>query len=74
MTRTRNDNGQFANSTDPEDILEAMDEGTQYTTQNIADGVSIPYRTAKEYLDVLSDDGRVEKQLINARTALWTRN
>jgi predicted ArsR family transcriptional regulator len=76
MERQRDENSGRIEATHgrtPEDILSVMDRGDHYTTHDLADKVGIPARTARHYLDKLTDQGRVEKEKVNATTALWIR-
>lgn len=76
MERQRDQNNGRIESTHgrtPNDILNVMDRGEHYSTSDLADKVNIPARTARHYLDQLAERGRVEKEKINATTALWIR-
>jgi|GEM_PF-6389822 response regulator of citrate/malate metabolism len=74
MERTRNtNNGRFNNAHAPEDILRVMERGEIYSTGTLADKTSIARRTALKYLNELAEQGRIEKEMPNANTAVWIR-
>jgi len=59
--------------TRPEDILRVMERGEIYSTGTLADKTSIARRTALKYLNELAEQGRIEKEMPNANTAVWIR-
>jgi len=73
MKRTRNNDGQYSRDRSPKILLEEMERGEIYSTKNLADAVNIPQRTALRYLNELAEKGRVEKQMLNEKTAMWAR-
>lgn len=48
------------------------DHGEQFSTADLADKVDIPTQIARHYLGKLAEQGRVEREKINATTAFWT--
>ena len=66
------DTGQFTEKHPPEEFISAIETlGGSAGTQDIADEVDCPYRTAHHKLTQLEEAGRVESQKVgNAR--LWS--
>lgn len=66
------DTGQFTEKHPPEAFLTALEDlDGNAGTQDIADEVGCPYRTAHHKLTQLEEDGRVESQKV-ANARLWS--
>ena len=73
MVRNRNKRGQYTREHTPEIIFEAMELGEIYSTADIAEETGIAKRTTLRYLNELSEQGRIKKELPTSKTAIWIR-
>jgi len=53
LKRTRDEQGRFQASTSPDDVYEAMEPLEPYSTNEIADELGLPHRTALHYFNQL---------------------
>lgn len=67
----RNDEtGQFDATYSEDEFLDALEQGDDGTTSEVAEIVGCAYRTAYEYLTQLESDGRVRRRKLGS-TSVW---
>ena len=73
--RERDEEGKFSSehNISRTDIYQLMDPLEPYTSGEIADKAEIPRRTAYEFLNELSDAGKVRKKKPEPRRVIWIR-
>ena len=73
--KQRNEKGQYTaeHSVTVEDVFEEMEPLEPYTTREIADDLSIPRRTAYEFLEELAEGDRIRKKKPELRRVIWIR-
>lgn len=71
MTDAPNPSGSNDPQTTAEEVLGVMEPTDPYTTQEIADALDIPRRTANYRLNRMADDGEVRKKKHNKRRVSW---
>jgi predicted transcriptional regulator len=71
----RNEKGRFKaeHEITPEDVLEIMTPLEPYTTRELADMLDVPRRTVYNYLNELTENGRIRKKKTEPRRAIWIR-
>ncbi|WP_049985478.1 hypothetical protein [Halobellus rufus] len=73
LKRTRDEQGRFQASTSPDDVYEAMEPLEPYSTNEIADELGLPHRTALHYFNQLAQNDRIRKKKTGKRTVIWIR-
>jgi len=73
VERRRDEKGRFQASTSPDDVYEAMEPLEPYSTNEVADELGLPHRTALHYLNQLAKNGRIRKKKTGARSVIWVR-
>jgi DNA-binding MarR family transcriptional regulator len=71
--QARDDDGQFACSRDPGELLNAMDPLEPYATGELADLLDWPRRTTYKILDDLADAGEIRKKKPERSRVIWIR-
>jgi len=73
--RDRDEEGKFSSdhNVSRNDIYQLMDPLEPYTSREIADEANIPRRTAYEFLNELSDAGKIRKKKPEPRRVIWIR-
>jgi len=71
--RKRDDKGRFHASTSPNEVFQQMEPLEPYSTNEIADQLGLPHRTALHYLDQLSENNRIRKKKTGKRSVIWVR-
>jgi len=73
LERARDEKGRFQASTSPNDVYEAMDQLEPYSTNELADELGFPHRTALHYLNQLAQRDRIRKKKTGKRSVIWIR-
>lgn len=73
--KNRNKEGKFESEhgVNRDDILDAMDTFTPYTTGELAENLGIPRRTAYKYLQSLAEENKITKKKPDPRRVIWMR-
>ncbi|TKR27963.1 helix-turn-helix transcriptional regulator [Natronomonas salsuginis] len=71
--RTRDDKGRFQASASPNDVFQQMEPLEPYSTNEIADRLGLPHRTALHYLNQLAENNRIRKKKPGKRSVIWVR-
>lgn len=69
--RERSDDGTYAETVTPEDVLALFTDVEPRTATEVADELGIVRRTALNKLNELADEDRIRKKKVGGRAVVW---
>ena len=69
--RERSDDGTYAETVTPEDVLALFTDAEPRTATEVADELGIVRRTALNKLNELAGQDRIRKKKVGARAVVW---
>lgn len=69
--RERSDDGTYAETVTPEDVLALFTDAEPRTATEVADGLGIVRRTALNKLNELAEEDQVHKKKVGGRAVVW---
>jgi predicted ArsR family transcriptional regulator len=69
--RERSDDGTYAETVTPEDVLALFTDAEPRTATEVSDELGIVRRTALNKLNGLAEEGRIHKKKVGSRAVVW---
>jgi predicted ArsR family transcriptional regulator len=69
--RERSDDGTYAETVTPEDVLALFTDAEPRTATEVSDELGIVRRTALNKLNELAEEGRIHKKKVGSRAVVW---